>query len=1157
MIVHRSNRTEKLVAVLAEIVLRRPADPLARECIVVQGKGMERWLSMELARRCGVWANPDFPFPRHFIDRALKAVLGEEADTGTAFEPESLMWSVAELLPQLLHRPEFEPIRNYLSDDPRGLKRIQLAERIADTFDHYVVYRPEMVLTWETSKGREEDWQETLWRELVSRHGSTHLAARAQKFFRAIQEGASLDHSFPRRVSLFGISTLPPLYVRIFEALSRRVKTYLFVLSPSSEYWAEIRSKREIIRELSRRHADAATAQEELHLEEGHPLLASLGRVGRDFQHLLEEITQYDDEDRVLYEDPGEDSVLHRLQSDILNLRQPGRPPSVPVSARKEVSEPRPATRDDAGMHSGAECSSAGGTGAAYLGDGSISIHSCHSPMREVEVLRDQLLALFDADSTLEPREVVVMTPDIDLYAPLIDAVFGEGGTTGARIPYCIADRGARATNEVADAFLRALDLLGSHFSAPEVLDFLGLAAVRERFGIAAEEMDTVRRWITAAGIRWGIDADHRAKFDQPPALQNTWRFGLDRLFLGFAMPGNERELFAHVLPYDDVEGTTADLLGRLADFCSILFRLHATLEQPRSPAAWAKDLGQMIDDLIVNTPGNVRARQDLRDALAAVAEEARTAGFSGTVDRNAIQALVAGRLQRARSARGFLSGGVTFCELVPMRSIPFRVVCLLGMNDDAFPRTQRPPGFDRIAQRPMMGDRSQREDDRYLFLEALLSARERLLITYVGQSIRDNTEKPPSVVVTELLDAIEESVSYATLSPQDANRCQPLPAGASLGEASFPPLVLRHPLQAFSPRYFRADDPRLFSYSTTSLEGARGLLAARRPAERFVSAPIPLDSGEPRTATLEEIVRFFQNPSREFLRRRIDLSLEPDEEPLEDREPAVLSGRERWAVGETLLSRTLKGEDPQAAFAATRAGGRLPLGALGKCLYEELVGEIAALKACAEALQEGSPLNAVEFDEEIEGTRVTGVIRGLWKIGQVRCRYARIRAPAELEMWIRHLALNCFAPPDFPKRTLVIGRPPSGKGVATTDFRPLEDPRTVLAELLHLYWLGHERPLPFFPASSYAYARTLAKAEGADGREKALKAARDSFEPDRESKRSGELDDPNVAQIYAAANPLDEAARLVAEGQEEMADFERIALAVFRPLLAHREEII
>ncbi|MGH7291879.1 MAG: exodeoxyribonuclease V subunit gamma, partial [Myxococcota bacterium] len=374
------------------------------------------------------------------------------------------------------------------------------------------------------------------------------------------------------------------------------------------------------------------------------------------------------------------------------------------------------------------------------------------------------------------------------------------------RIPNRFADRPVRADNEVAEAFTALLGLLRGRLTAAEVLDVLRRDPVRARFGIAGDDLELVRRWITETGVCWGIDADHRAAHDQPAADQNTWRFGLDRLLLGYAMPGDGLVQFGDALPYDDLEGGEAVLLGRLADFCDALFTAQATLAAPRSPAGWRDELGRLLERLVARSPATAHQHELIRAGLATLAARAEAAGFAELLRLETVQAQLDDELQRGATAHGFLSGGVTICELLPMRSIPFKLVCLLGMNDDAFPRQGRPLGFDRIAAQPRPGDRSVRDDDRYLFLEALLAARQQLVISYVGQRITDNQPLPPSVVVQELLDTIERTF----VAPD--------------GQTVAARIVVTHPLQPFSPRYFRGAEDRLFSYSNAYRAGAAAL---------------------------------------------------------------------------------------------------------------------------------------------------------------------------------------------------------------------------------------------------------------------------------------------------------------------------------------------
>ena len=1086
MIVHRSNRIEALVDALADVVARPLASPFAPEWIAVQGRGMERWLAMELARRRGIWANPAFPFPRAVIQRVAAGVLGEPAEAAAAdvFDPDTLLWAIAAALPNRVSRTAFTPVRAYLGDDPSHGKCLSLAARIADLFDQYAVYRPDLVLAWEG--GAERDWQAELWRALVRTHGAGHAAARARALLAALAAGRPLDDGVPRRISLFGLSTLPPLYVRVLAALPAAIELHLFQLSPSREYWGELRSRRASIRALARGAGETGVADA---AAEGHPLLAALGAVGREFQQVLEENADYEDAAPDRYVDPGTSSMLAALQSDILALRTrghgPGQEPPLQLPQR----------------------------------DHSIAVHVCHGPMREVEVLHDQLVALFDGDATLEPQHVIVMTPAIDAFAPVIDAVFGGAGRPP--IPYRIADRSARARHTVVDAFVRTLELLRGRLPASAVVDLLALDPVRMRFDIAPDQLPRVRRWVAEAGIRWGADGAQRAEHGQPACDDNTWRFGLDRLLLGYAIPAGP--LFEGVAPLDSCEGSDAELLGQFVEFCDVLARGRSALREPRAPAAWRDTLRALLGALIVETPANAFEHLRIGAALDRLADRATRAGFSAAIGLDALRPLLERELARDESPHGFLTGSVTFCELVPMRSIPFRVVCLLGLDDGAFPRIRRPLAFDRMAARPLPGDRSAREDDRYLFLEALLAARDHLLITYVGQSISDDAPLPASVVVDELLDVIDQSfVGSAGGRPRDR-------------------IVHRHPLQPFSPRYFGRDQA-LFSYAATHHAGAVALAGDPVDPPPWLAEPLPAVAIE--AVDIDDLVRFFDNPTRWFLQQRLGVYLGRDAEPLEDREPIELDALDRWQIGDVLLRGALSDGvlDAAAAWPTQRASGRLPLGTPGRAVFDEIAPSADALVRAAARFRAGARLAPERIDIAIDDLRLTGILRGLWPGGQIAMQYSRVGGHHELRLWIRHLARAAggrHAP------SLLIGRRPKDDGPAHIHFRPVDDPMTHLRTLVRLFRAGHQAPLPFFARASREFIDVL-HGKRADA-QRALDEAHKAFAVSEYGR--GDSNDPYVAEIYPNGLPL------VALAAREYA-FADVADAVLTPLLAHRKEV-
>lgn len=1118
---------EELVRALAEVV--RPAgSPFEPELVVVQSKGMERWVGLELSRVFGVWANARFPFPRAFVDELLDRVLGEPEQLAQAWARESLTWSIAALLPRLAELSELELVRSYLKDDPRGARRFQLAERIAHVFDQYAVYRPELVLGWEAGK-EPSSWQAVTWRALVDACGPGHLARRAARFFERWRALSEPPPGLPERVCVFGVSALPPVHLQLLAAVSERSDVHLFLLSPSREFWAQIRSRREIAR------AEREAAGAELHLAEGNALLASLGRVGRDFSQVLEDSVDYAEAESARYVDPGADTLLHALQSDVTHLRLrgegPGRAPRLPLAAD----------------------------------DRSLEIHSCHGPMREVEVLRDRLLDLFERDPTLQPHDVIVMTPDIDAYAPLIDAVFGDVPGSAPALPYRIADRSERADSEVAGALSTLLEVLAGRMKASEVMDLLQLEPVRARFAIDAEELASIQRWVHESGVRWGVDAEHRRAAGQPAISENTWRFGLTRLLLGWAMPGDGKTLFCGALPYDDVEGDAAESIGRLAELCETLFAFRERVAAPRTVEEWKNTIGDLVSATIATDEPRAWQLRRVREVLAQIAEQAARAGFVEPVSLDVFSDVLRARLASERTTHAFLSGGVTFCALLPMRSIPFRVVCLLGLGDEDFPRRDRAPAFDRIAESPRAGDRSLSDEDRYLFLEALLSARDHLLVTYVGRGIQDDRPRPPSVVVGELLDAIDDGFALDEHAPKRRPRRGP-PAGQMafefVGPEPQPPavaarklserIVIEHPLQPFSPRYFGAgDDPRLFSYAAEEAEGARALASARTVLSPFASAALAAEPDQ-LDVDLDELARFFENPTRGFLRR---LGVDLDERPelVEDREPIDPSALARYDVGQRLVARALAGDDPSDAERLLRAEGLLPIGTPGRAWFAELAPEAREIARAARAFGHERRVAPYAIEVPLERGAVRGVAGDLWEGAQLVCSYSRLKAKNLLALWIRHLALCAAPPPSGALRSVLVGRPreTDRSGVASAVFAPIAVDRALvqLSQLTQLYRLGRRAPLCLFPATAEVY---VGKLRGGDP-DAALAAARKRFV---DGFGFGEGGDASVKLLFGAADPLQPGFRPVLEVDGvRVPDFDELARRVLTPLIEALEE--
>ncbi|MFN3202817.1 MAG: exodeoxyribonuclease V subunit gamma [Bradymonadia bacterium] len=1152
MYVHRSNQMEPLLDALVKVVARPQGDPFLPELIAVESRGLEHWLSMELAHRLGVWANPRFPFFGHLIKELFAIVL--DLDEHNPFTQRVMQWSISALLPDLRATAPFAVLNNYLRDDPLGIKQAQISAQVADTFYSYLVFRPQMMLDWEAGED-EEDWQAILWRALVARHGSVHLAAQARAFAQAAEAIAAGERPrpdrLPDRVCVFGISAMPPLFLSMLKAIDGLTELHLFVLSPSQEYWADLRSER--ARRVRDPEVEVSVSLDESLFTDGPRMLAALGRLGRDFQGTLEEIApDYEEDDDSLYVDPQlgtlGDSLLGVLQSDILHL------------ARR-----RPRDTEDTGP-----------TPLPFTeGDVSVGVHACHSAMREVEAVRDQILFALEQDPSLAPRDIVVMMPDVETYAPFIEAVFGGAGAPGTpgHLPYKITDRSFRSANKAVDAFSAIIDTLRSRMAASDVLDLLSIEPIRTRFMIGGEDMDRLRTWVAEAGIRWGINGDHRVEQGQPRFDENTWRFGLNRLLLGYAMAGEDRgAMFSGVLPFDDMEGADAALLGRFADFCESLFTLKSDLDALRSPAQWSDYLADLVERMIGHPHKNDWQRQVVRHIILDMGEEAVLAGFEQPVPLEVIQARLNAEFSEGREAFGYRQSGITFCALGPLRCVPFEVVCVMGMNDDAWPRMKRTLNFDRIAWKARLGDRTLRDSDRYAFLQALTCARRRLVITYTGRSIQDNTERPPSPVINELLDTLGESFDPPGVTTEGLRNAL---QAEQAREAIRGRVVVRHPLQPFSPRYFgaEADDPRMFSYRAADAAGARHVRGPRVPPPPFVPgllvrAEEPLPGGAIGGSTpaevpvlevsLDDLTSFFAQPLRTLARRRLDINVRGREDALEDREPMEIRALARYQLGTRLLDAALAGQDLSALRDAMQGSGALPLGTVGHLAYERLVPEVLSVaRAAAPYVGGADPLDDLPVDLRLNlgagaEARLVGMLPDQWPKGQAKARFGRPSARHQLSQWVRHVVYSCAAPENRPRETALIGL--SGGQASTVAFSAVEDSWACLADLLRLYRLGLTRPLRLFPRSGLAYAESFLKkkAKGAtddEAHDTALGGARkmmfDRF-------RSGEADDVHFQLILGTSDPLRPGVKLYPGEQDP--SFSDLSLQVWSPLLAHRE---
>lgn len=1063
---YHSNHLEVLAARLAEVLRNALPAPFARDIIVTQSNGLARWLELRLADHLGIAAQLSFQFPTSFLWEMARCVLGNLPPT-SAFEQPQLGWRLMQALAELGDEPCYASLHNWLGTGDDDFRRYELASRIAACFEQYQIYRPDWIERWE--QGQEQHWQAALWRRLAT-GSAAHRGQVQMQLYHALQHGQVNHQRLPQRVSIIGISAVPPLYLELLAALGRYMEVHLLLLNPCQEYWGDIRAAHDVAQLSVEQDAEAE------YLSIGHPLLASLGKQGRDF---MDRLNDYPTLEWQGFVEPRGTHLLAQLQADILHLRERG-------------TEEHPAL-------------------LLATHDRSLQIHVCHTPMREVEVLHDQLLDLFANDAKLRPSDVVVMTPDIARYGPLLEAVFGTA-PAARRIPFSIADQGLALENPLIEAFFTLLDLVGERFDAAQVLNMLEPAALSRRFGLSDADMTRIRHWVREVGIRWGMDAAGKAAWELPTTKEHTWEAGLERLLLGYALPGHGRERYADILPYDQIEGSEAQALGGLQRFIQALLSLQRQVRVAQPPAHWLQTLHGMLECFFEPREAEETELQILRDALQALGEQLDAAQCNTALSLAVIKSALRQLLNAPESGLGrFLGGGVTCCAMVPMRSIPFSVVCLLGMDDDAYPRPSQSVSFDLLTTSFRRGDRSRRRDDRYLFLETLLSARRFFYLSYVGQSVRDNATVPPSVLVSELLEVVDRSFSSATQQPPSVQ------------------LTTRHPLQPFSQRYFNGA-AHLFSYS------AEWVAASAQAGCGECDTPILLDSALPeldagrRWVNLDELLQFFKHPTRWLLRERLGIRMEAGEEALATREPFVLDALENYQMVNQMLELHREQYPAAEIEALLRAGGALPHAQVGECVFADAYQRVEVFAGRLGRVLPYQHHEALALDIDLGAFRLSGRVAGMTKHGWVGYRLAKVKANDYLRLWLHHLALHAQAdtPMNLPSYWVAEDQ------LIALNPNPPRQARELLRELLEIYWQGTQRLLHFFPKSALAYFQKTRS----DKPQQALETAQAIWQGKERQAVSAEREDVYYQLAFAESDPLD-------------AEFAELSERVFAPLFA------
>lgn len=1091
--IHHSNRLEALRDALLQQLGRANGDVFRAEQIIVPSAALRRWLGLAIADARGICANVHFDFLAQWLWRQVARVVPGVGDD-SPFAADVLAWRVYGAFDDAAFVAGHPRLQAYLGQaDP--LMRYELACQVAGLLEQYVTFRPDWLDAWRdgddvTPADEDAAWQAALWRHIDAELG---LGAQhpAQAFVDALQRGAVAG--LPAQLHVFALPSMAPLHLRLLQQIARHVELQLYVLNPCQEFWFDLIDRRRLGHLAAR---GRSTGLE----EEGNRLLAAWGTQAQ--AHIEAWVEAGGDgavDDAAFVPAPGT-SLLAQLQNAMLEL-----------------------------------CPLEAGSLTPADGDRSIELHVCHSLTRELEVLHDHLLGLFAADAGLRPGDILVVTPDLDAAAPLIDAVFGTAPKERA-LPYALCGARRSQANPMARCLLALLSLAASRCRAGEVFGLLQQPPLARRFGLDDDALARVHVWLREAGFHWALDAAQRARFELPAEPRHTLDDALQRLFLGYALPASCAQPFDGRLGAGDAEGSDALALGALWRYAAALQRMVDALQQPRLPEAWAALLSSLVDEFLAPDEAALDDLRELRQTLAVLADDMRRGGVARPLPLPVVRAALQQRLDAGGSG-GAAGGSINFASMSSLRGLPFAVVCAIGLNDGAFPTTRRPPEFDLMAAHPRRGDRQRRSEERGLMLDLLLAARRSLVLSHSGRSQRDNAPLPPSVLVSELLDTLVPAIAA---DPGDAQ---------SLQQARRR-LVVEHPLQPFALSAFDLrGDPRLRSFDSELADALRRSLAAPTALPHAAAPDAPDDEDEDwdpgmplpffrtplapagpewRQVALAQLQQFFRNPCRLLLRRRLGLELAPEAEELQDDEPLLPDRHARRLLSRRLLPLLLDGADPDTLPALARAGSEWPDGGLGEAALQSALQSLQqfAARLCNALAEPVLPPQTLTLHADLQGEawQLQASFADLRASGLLRWRDGPAGAGDYLDAWLQHLALCAAAPDGVALRTRWLAA--DGEFA----FEACRDAAARLNELLALYRRGLAQPLRFYPRSAWQYM------------DAGLQAAHRAWHPTVHQPLAEGADPAYRLALRGVDDPLD-------------AEFEGLARAVFEPLLDHLQD--
>ncbi len=819
---------------LADELLKRlqmpdgSADPFRKICIVVHDSVTENWLKQYwlLDRKISrILIHVEFVrLPEFINDFLAAAVRGTDPRSRHAAEhpysPEILIWRIyRKILAVSESDDDLKELREYAVKDgdpqPDPLKSYVLSKKLAELYDDYLNSRCQMLRNWETGQmtgaGTVPRWQIRLYQQLAAEDPRTYAADYEKAFSAGWDAKAAFAHGFPRyqEVHIFDIPFMPEPVLHLLEKISGAFPVTFWTFNPQADAWlGESPSVREAVSRL-RKKLQKEWKEQRTELQRGWLEPAEFSAP--DMQAF------YDSPAERLFGAlaSGARPMIRNLCSD-----SEGR---VDVVGRQEALAELPGLE--------------------------IQIHRTYSPRRELEAVKDGLLDFFARNKEVLPYQAVVLCADWENMAPVIESVFSSSPDSEGFIPVTVSGRTAGDT-----PFGRSLqDLLAfreNRFEVDAVFDLLSTPAIQQKFELDAQTVSELREMVKKANIHWGYDdEDVRRILDAEKAPPEghypyTWQRGLDRMISEWFHGFREEEYamlkagsLGALRPCGEVEGARSEAAAKLWDFVDQLHQLRLNLapETEGSPDGIRDLLQETLRRFYVES--DEAFGKEFRRTMQTVSGIARQMTDAG-VEKVRMSVFIAALFD---TQKGCVSGmrtpgdAVLFAPLGCSSAMPHEFVWICGLNDGVFPKIGHRASYDVIGKHPSLFDVSAREKDSFALLKAVLSARKRLCLSFIGKDIHTNEEIPSSVLLSDLLDFFAaQEILY---------------------------IRYEHPMHAYSQRYFlRNQEPPLPpSYSRLNEKIAQMLMH-----HDTLPGPVPfsLSSGGVTDLQLEDLVSFFSKPN-------------------------------------------------------------------------------------------------------------------------------------------------------------------------------------------------------------------------------------------------------------------------------------------------------